>query len=572
MSVQIVKKTLLTSGNSIKNIRSSIGSFTNSLKSANKTHSRAAVSTTRSNRFLKNLIVKDENYFQRRREAVLRKEREDIIEASRVGGVVKYSGKTAGDSTKGFLGRVMDFFGIVMLGWAVKNLPWIIKGGLGLIKNVTGLVNISQGFVQNTQSTLEEIGRTVQTSQTKLKEYSFDDEKQDMEKEQETINNNLNILDTDFAVTFADIFDNEKNGLGQFSEWLKGDGGTPPKTENLDGTEVDNKEGGEDKNKETEGKKGNWFTNIFRKKEEKNEKEIISKDPTKERQKQNENKNKQESEIKQVEKEVKEQDEEEDEFDLDPKIASDKTQPLRKRFENGYVPEKEILFKDKKGKQRSKINPEWVEYQEWINDSGFDMFADGGRPEVGKTSIVGEKGPELFVADKPGTIIPNDKLNSDSFFQKTVTHKGTSKDEVRMRRKDRSRYEKAVEELKEKQNGIIYHDQDEALKEKYIFGPRKARKNNTTPPPAPEIKLIVDGVESNKSLESNIKVQKKPSVAETIKKERVGPTIIIPMPSGGGSTPPTPPVPGPGDAGSQHNSPPVLNMIRILQDLELSYT
>ncbi len=244
MSVQIVKKTLLTSGNSIKNIRSSIGSFTNSLKSANKTHSRAAVSTTRSNRFLKGLIVKDENYFQRRREAVLRKEREDIIEASRVGGVVKYSGKTAGDSTKGFLGRVMDFFGIVMLGWAVKNLPWMIKGGLGLIKNVTGLVNISQGFVQNTQSTLEEIGRTVQTSQTKLKEYSFDDEKQDMEKEQETINNNLTMMDTDFAITFADIFDNEKNGLSQFSEWLKGDGGTPPKTENLDGTESDNKEGG----------------------------------------------------------------------------------------------------------------------------------------------------------------------------------------------------------------------------------------------------------------------------------------------------------------------------------------
>ena len=44
------------------------------------------------------------------------------------------------------------------------------------------------------------------------------------------------------------------------------------------------------------------------------------------------------------------------------------------------------------------------------------------------------------------------------------------------------------------------------------------------------------------------------------------------MPSGGGSRPPAPPVPGPGDAGRENNSPPVLNMIRILQDLELSYT
>lgn len=35
------------------------------------------------------------------------------------------------------------------------------------------------------------------------------------------------------------------------------------------------------------------------------------------------------------------------------------------------------------------------------------FFADGGRPPMGKASIVGERGPELFVPDKPGTIIPN---------------------------------------------------------------------------------------------------------------------------------------------------------------------
>ncbi len=34
-------------------------------------------------------------------------------------------------------------------------------------------------------------------------------------------------------------------------------------------------------------------------------------------------------------------------------------------------------------------------------------FADGGRPPVGRASIVGERGPELFVPDSAGTIIPN---------------------------------------------------------------------------------------------------------------------------------------------------------------------
>ena len=37
-------------------------------------------------------------------------------------------------------------------------------------------------------------------------------------------------------------------------------------------------------------------------------------------------------------------------------------------------------------------------------------FADGGRPPTGKMSLVGEKGPELFVPGSSGTIIPNHAL------------------------------------------------------------------------------------------------------------------------------------------------------------------
>jgi len=40
----------------------------------------------------------------------------------------------------------------------------------------------------------------------------------------------------------------------------------------------------------------------------------------------------------------------------------------------------------------------------------FLGFANGGRPPVGKPSIVGEKGPELFVPRSSGTIVPNNKL------------------------------------------------------------------------------------------------------------------------------------------------------------------
>ena len=37
-------------------------------------------------------------------------------------------------------------------------------------------------------------------------------------------------------------------------------------------------------------------------------------------------------------------------------------------------------------------------------------FAEGGRPPIGVPSLVGERGPELFVPDAGGTIIPNNRL------------------------------------------------------------------------------------------------------------------------------------------------------------------
>ena len=42
--------------------------------------------------------------------------------------------------------------------------------------------------------------------------------------------------------------------------------------------------------------------------------------------------------------------------------------------------------------------------------SNLPGFAAGGRPPVGRPSIVGERGPELFVPSTAGTIVPNSKM------------------------------------------------------------------------------------------------------------------------------------------------------------------
>lgn len=49
-------------------------------------------------------------------------------------------------------------------------------------------------------------------------------------------------------------------------------------------------------------------------------------------------------------------------------------------------------------------------------------FADGGRPPMGDASIVGERGPELFVPDRPGTIVPLDRGRAGSTHVQFVNY------------------------------------------------------------------------------------------------------------------------------------------------------
>ena len=56
---------------------------------------------------------------------------------------------------------------------------------------------------------------------------------------------------------------------------------------------------------------------------------------------------------------------------------------------------------------------------------GIPGFAKGGRPPVGRASIVGERGPELFVPSRAGTIVPNDQLGGSTSVVVNVDASGT---------------------------------------------------------------------------------------------------------------------------------------------------
>jgi lambda family phage tail tape measure protein len=55
---------------------------------------------------------------------------------------------------------------------------------------------------------------------------------------------------------------------------------------------------------------------------------------------------------------------------------------------------------------------------------GISGFADGGSPPVGRASLVGERGPELFVPRTAGTVIPNNQLASAMGGGQTVNYNG----------------------------------------------------------------------------------------------------------------------------------------------------
>jgi len=141
-----------------------ISSLSDSMASLNRTFNNSIkltsdiVQTMSERNQLKRTSLSDrEKYFNKRREAVRRKEQESIIESSSVNGVIKKTGKVVMDSSKGFLGRIMDFVGTLIVGWMLINLPLIIDGvkKLGerigaivkvLAKTVTDIVSFLSGF------------------------------------------------------------------------------------------------------------------------------------------------------------------------------------------------------------------------------------------------------------------------------------------------------------------------------------------------------------------------------------------------------------------------------------------
>ena len=155
----------LGSSLNLKRINKSVNSLGQSVRRAQSSSANISKSLIDSNRNKRKSLSLSSTLFRRRREANLRREREDIIEAGSVVGAVRRTGKVIMSSTKGFLGRILDYLGTVLIGWAVLNLPKIISMAQDLIGRMQKYFGILQDFVTgmftNITGFIERIGDTI---------------------------------------------------------------------------------------------------------------------------------------------------------------------------------------------------------------------------------------------------------------------------------------------------------------------------------------------------------------------------------------------------------------------------
>ena len=187
---------------SLINIRSNIKSVKDSFSSINKKTGNVNNILLKKTKVKRESIARNYVLSQRRQEAERRKNREDLIEASSIGGVIKRQGKAVASSTKGFLGRIMDFLGTLLVGWLAYNLPSIITMAQELIARMQRLATIVSGFFNNTTNILKGFGNLLGAVGKNILTFDFNDSSGRVKSAMSDLGSNFDDMQSQFDEGF----------------------------------------------------------------------------------------------------------------------------------------------------------------------------------------------------------------------------------------------------------------------------------------------------------------------------------------------------------------------------------
>ena len=149
----------------LNKINRSFDGLRDSIKGASDISESISTNLDESIKVDKQRISMSQKMFARKRDLLRRRSKEELLEASGISGSIRNTGRVIRKTTRGFLGRILDFVGKVLIGWLFLNLPKIIKLSQDLVKRMKGYFDILTGFTQNVtlfftefQNNLKEIG------------------------------------------------------------------------------------------------------------------------------------------------------------------------------------------------------------------------------------------------------------------------------------------------------------------------------------------------------------------------------------------------------------------------------
>ena len=227
MSIADRRNSLRKSSIGVDSIRKSVTSLGEGLTAIGNKSRELLKQTRLTNQFKSKLIRQDGEFFRKRRESVLRKQREDELEASTITGVTKRQGSLVQKSTRGFLGRILDFVGILIIGWAITNLPRIISAFQKLFGFINRLVGILGAFVEGLKNFFTGIGTGIDNFLNIFNRFNFREDDKKIKDTFEESNNNLTKLNKDFRESVSQFArDEDINSAGQVAADLGiGEGG-----------------------------------------------------------------------------------------------------------------------------------------------------------------------------------------------------------------------------------------------------------------------------------------------------------------------------------------------------------
>ena len=143
----------ITPSINLNKVSSGMKSLNSGLDQLKKSADSVKTVSLNKTRIKKESIARNRMLGNMREEAVRRKDQESIIEASGIGGAFKRTGSAIADSTKGFLGRILDFASSLLIGWLLYNLPTIVTAIEDLIIRIKSLYGILTEFMSNIKNT-----------------------------------------------------------------------------------------------------------------------------------------------------------------------------------------------------------------------------------------------------------------------------------------------------------------------------------------------------------------------------------------------------------------------------------